>query len=611
MTPVDFSDQKKGAPGSDAPEGMIISNVDSAKAKPEEPAVNKQAHIEQKDALACYNKLEISISAIHDRQNIQKPDTLLFNVQTKFIFVTGGVMSGLGKGVTTSSIAKLLQLADQKVSCVKIDPYLNYDAGTMNPTAHGEVFVTDDGGECDMDIGNYERFLNQNIPKSHNITTAQVYSSVIEAERKGEYLGACVQIIPHVTDEIKNRITKIAEDEKLDFLIVECGGTVGDIESLPFLEALRQMRVEEGPENVIFVHVTLAPSLDVVGEQKTKPTQHSVQELRRIGIQPDFLAVRCTLPLEEKTKKKIAMFTNVTPKDVLSCHDAKSIFEVPQMLYEQGIMDSIFTKFAKVGMVNASANWDKWNKIAQNMVNHEKDKVKIAMVGKYVTLTDSYVSVNHALKHASAEIGKSVDIGWIDSESITDYSILSNYDGILVPGGFGTRGSEGIIQTANYAREKNIPYLGICFGFQLAAIAFGRNVLKLEDANSTEIKEDAKNPIVDLLPEQKGVSDMGGSLRLGANDVMIKENTIAKKIYNSLTISKRHRHRYEINQKYIPQFEKSGLVFSADSDGGKRMEMLEIPSHKFYLGVQFHPEFNSRPGFPEESFSAFIKAASE
>ena len=552
-----------------------------------------------------------SISTNHDRQNIQKPDTRLFNVQTKLIFVTGGVMSGLGKGVTTSSIAKLLQLADQKVSCIKIDPYLNYDAGTMNPIAHGEVFVTEDGGECDMDIGNYERFLNQNIPKSHNITTAQVYSSVIEAERKGEYLGACVQIIPHVTDEIKNRITKIAEEEKLDFLIVECGGTVGDIESLPFLEALRQMRAEGGPENVIFVHVTLAPSLDVVGEQKTKPTQHSVQELRRIGIQPDFLAVRCTLPLEEKTKKKIAMFTNVTPKDVLSCHDAKSIFKVPQMLYDQGIMDSIFRKFRKVGMVNASANWDKWNKIAQNMINHEKDKVKIAMVGKYVTLADSYVSVNHALKHACAQICKSIDIDWIDSESISDYSILSNYDGILVPGGFGTRGSEGIIQTANYAREKNIPYLGICFGFQLAAIAFGRNVLGLEDANSTEIKKDAKNPIVDLLPEQKNISDMGGSLRLGANDVLIKENTNAKKIYNSSTISKRHRHRYEINQEYIPQFERNGLVFSADSDGGKRMEMLEIPSHKFYLGVQFHPEFNSRPGFPEEVFSAFIKAASE
>ena len=520
-------------------------------------------------------------------------------------------MSGLGKGVTTSSIAKLLQLAGQKVSCIKIDPYLNYDAGTMNPVAHGEVFVTDDGGECDMDIGNYERFLNQNIPKSHNITTAQVYSAVIEAERKGEYLGACVQIIPHITDEIKNRIRKIAEEEKLDFLIVECGGTVGDIESLPFLEALRQMRIEEGPQNVIFVHVTLAPSLDVVGEQKTKPTQHSAQELRRIGIQPDFLAVRCTTPLEEKTKKKIALFTNVTANDVLSCHDVKSIFQIPQILYEQGIMDSLFTKFGKVGMVNASANWDKWNSIAESMTNHEDQKVRIAMVGKYVTLADSYVSVNHALKHAGAKLGKSVEIDWIDSETITDYTTLSKYDGILVPGGFGTRGSEGIIKTANYAREKNIPYLGICFGFQLAAIAFGRNVLKLEDANSTEIKPDAKNPIVDLLPEQKNISDMGGSLRLGANDIQIKPNTISHKIYNTDTISKRHRHRYEINKKYIPEFEKNGLIFSAESDGGKRMEMLEIPSHKFYLGVQFHPEFNSRPGYPEQAFEAFVKAASQ
>ena len=316
-------------------------------------------------------------------------------------------------------------------------------------------------------------------------------------------------------------------------MIVECGGTVGDIESLPFLEALRQMKVEEGTQGVIFVHVTLAPSLDVVGEQKTKPTQHSVQELRRIGIQPDFLAVRCTLPLEEKTKKKIGMFANVAIRDVLSCHDAKSIFEVPQILYDQGIMDSIFTKFGKVGMVNSSANWDKWNEIACNMVNHEDQKVKIAMVGKYVTLTDSYVSVNHALKHAGAQIGKSVEIDLIDSETITDYNTLSNYDGILVPGGFGTRGSEGIIQTANYTREKNIPYLGICFGFQLAAIAFGRNVLNLEDVNSTEIKPDAKNPVVDLLPEQKEVSNMGGSLRLGANDIAIKNNTNAEKIYHT------------------------------------------------------------------------------
>ena len=518
-------------------------------------------------------------------------------------------MSGLGKGVISSSIAKLLQLSKQKVSCVKIDPYLNFDAGTMNPVAHGEVFVTEDGGECDMDIGNYERFLNQNILKSHNITTAQIYSSVIEAERKGEYLGACVQIIPHITDEIKKRIRKIAEDEKLDVLIVECGGTVGDIESLPFLEALRQIRVEDGPQNIVFIHLTLAPSLDVVGEQKTKPTQHSVQELRRIGIQPDFLAVRCTSQLLEKTKKKIALFTNVSIDDVISCHDVDSIFLVPQVLYDQGIVDSIFKKFGKVGLVNASENWDKWNTIVKSL-NYKDGSVNIAMVGKYVTLADSYVSVNHALKHAGAKIGKTVSINWIDSEKL-DMNQLEKFNGILVPGGFGTRGSEGIIKTANFAREKNIPYLGICFGFQLAAVAFGRHACNMENGNSTEIDSETKYPIIDLLPEQKNVSDMGGTLRLGANEIKIKDNSLAFKIYNSNLISRRHRHRFEFNKEYLDTFEKNGMMFSGESDGGKRMEILEIPDHKFFLGIQFHPEFSSRPGFPEEAFEAFMSASAQ
>jgi len=532
-------------------------------------------------------------------------------MQTKFIFVTGGVMSGLGKGVVSSSICKLLQLSDQKVSCVKIDPYLNYDAGTMNPIAHGEVFVTDDGGECDMDIGNYERFLNQDIPKSHNITTAQIYSSVIEAERKGEYLGACVQIIPHVTDEIKNRVKKIAENEGLEILVVECGGTVGDIESLPFLEALRQIRVEEGSENVIFVHVTLAPSLDVVGEQKTKPTQHSVQELRRIGIQPDVLCVRCTMPLQDKTRNKISMFTNVTDKDVFSCHDVDSIFQVPEILYEQGMVDVVFKKFNKMGYVNASQNWDTWNKIV-NSLHNEGDPINIAMVGKYVTLADSYVSVNHALKHAAASIGKKITIDWIDSENINgNVDSLSKYNGILVPGGFGTRGSEGIINTANFAREKNIPYLGICFGFQLAAVSFARNVCNHTDANSTEIEANTKNPIIDLLPEQDEVTDMGGSLRLGANEINVKQDTIANKIYGQDVISKRHRHRYEFNTTYLDEFAKNGMIFSGESDGGRRMEILEIPKHKFFVGVQFHPEFNSRPGYPEHVFKAFTTAANQ
>ena len=520
-------------------------------------------------------------------------------------------MSGLGKGVVASSISKLLQLSNQKVSCVKIDPYLNFDAGTMNPIAHGEVFVTEDGGECDMDIGNYERYLNQNIPKSHNITTAQIYSTVIEAERKGKYLGACVQIIPHITDEIKNRIRTIASNEELDILIVECGGTVGDIESLPFLEALRQLKVEEGPENVIFVHVTLAPSLDVVGEQKTKPTQHSVQELRRIGIQPDLLCIRCSSPLQDKTKEKISMFTNVTTKDVFSCHDVKSIFMVPQALFDQGLVDVIFKKFERVGYVNASENWDRWNKIVNSM-NAEGEIIKIAMVGKYVTLADSYVSVNHALKHAGASIGRSIEIDWIDSETLNgNINTLEKYGGVLVPGGFGTRGSEGIINTANFARENNIPYLGICFGFQLAAVSFARNVCELSNANSTEIDNKTEYPIIDLLPEQNEVSDMGGSLRLGANKINIEKQTNAHQIYQTESISKRHRHRYEFNTNYLENFSKKGMIFSGESDDGRRMEILEIPSHKFFVGVQYHPEFDSRPGFPEEVFKAFTIASGQ
>ncbi len=528
---------------------------------------------------------------------------------TKYIFVTGGVMSGLGKGVVSSSIAKLLQLSNQKVSCVKFDPYLNYDAGTMNPIAHGEVYVTEDGGECDMDIGNYERFLNQNMLKTHNITTAQIYSSVIDAERRGEYLGACVQIIPHVTDAIKDRIRKIVKSENLDMLVIECGGTVGDIESLPFLEALRQMRLEEGPENVIFVHVTLAPSLDVVGEQKTKPTQHSVQELRRIGIQPDLLAVRCTRPLEMAARKKISLFSNVSDRDVFSCHDAESILLVPQMLYDQGIIDVIFKKFGKVGLVNTSANWDRWNTIINSFQN-AKESVRIAMVGKYVKLADSYVSINHALQHAGAKIGKNVIIDWIDSEELDeDLNKLAAYDGIIVPGGFGDRGAEGIVSTANYAREKNIPYLGICFGFQLAAVAFGRHVCGLANANSTEITPNTENPVIDLLPEQKLVANMGGSLRLGSHEITVEENTMAFRLYKSTKIHKRHRHRFEFNQKYLDLFSSKGMKFSGYSDNKKRIEILEIPTHKFYLGVQYHPEFSSRPGYPEESFEAFIRAS--
>jgi CTP synthase len=531
-------------------------------------------------------------------------------IQSKFIFITGGVMSGLGKGVTTSSTAKLLQLAGYRVSCVKIDPYVNYDAGTMNPVAHGEVFVTDDGGECDMDIGNYERFIDIAMTKDHNITTGRVYMDVIRAEREGKYLGQCVQIIPHVTDAIKNAVYKIANDEKLDILVVECGGTVGDIESLPFLEAFRQMELELGHSNTLFIHVTLAPVLDVVGEQKTKPTQHSVQELRRIGIQPDILAVRCKTPLRDDARHKISLFASVEQNCVISCHDSPSIYKVPQVLENQGTLKSIAER---LGLRSTTPRWGNWKAIAESFSKYE-GSIKIAIIGKYVKLQDSYVSIYHALLHSGASIGKKVDVYWIDSEKFENggqqnLPMLKNFDGVLAPGGFGKRGSEGIISAANYARESNIPYLGICFGFQLAIVAFARHVCKLADANSTELDPNTKNPIVDFLPEQLDVHNMGGTMRLGSHEIAIIPKTVAADIYRSTSIKRRHRHRFEFNQKYLGIVTKNGLVLSAHSDRGKRMEMLEILNHRFFFAVQYHAEFNSRPGKPEQAFEAFVRAA--
>jgi CTP synthase len=533
-------------------------------------------------------------------------------VRSKFIFITGGVMSGLGKGVTTSSTAKLLQLAGYKVSCVKIDPYVNYDAGTMNPVAHGEVFVTDDGGECDMDIGNYERFTDIALTKDHNITTGRVYMDVIKAEREGRYLGQCVQIIPHVTDAIKNAVCKIADDEKLDILVVECGGTVGDIESLPFLEAFRQLELEQGHSNTLFIHVTLAPVLDVVGEQKTKPTQHSVQELRRIGIQPDILAVRCRTPLRDDARRKISLFASVEQNCVISCHDAPSIYKVPEVLESQGMLKSIA---GRLQLQRASPIWHNWKTIAESFSKYE-GVVKIAVVGKYVKLPDSYVSIYHALLHAAASIGKKAEVYWIDSEkfeidSAQNLSMLKNFDGMLAPGGFGIRGSEGIINAANFARANDIPYLGICFGFQLAIIAFARHVCKLRDANSTELDPKTKNPIIDFMPEQVDIHNMGGTMRLGNHEIHITPDTIAQRIYRSATIKRRHRHRFEFNQKYLDTVTKNGLIMSAHSDKARRMEMLEIPDHKFFFAVQYHAEFSSRPGKPEEAFQAFTRAAAE
>ena len=531
-------------------------------------------------------------------------------IQSKFIFITGGVMSGLGKGVTTSSTAKLLQLAGYRVSCVKIDPYVNYDAGTMNPVAHGEVFVTDDGGECDMDIGNYERFIDIAMTKDHNITTGRVYMDVIRAEREGKYLGQCVQIIPHVTDAIKNAVYKIANDEKLDILVVECGGTVGDIESLPFLEAFRQMELELGHSNTLFIHVTLAPVLDVVGEQKTKPTQHSVQELRRIGIQPDILAVRCKTPLRDDARHKISLFASVEQNCVISCHDSPSIYKVPQVLENQGMLKSIAER---LGLRSTTPRWGNWKAIAESFSKYE-GSIKIAIIGKYVKLQDSYVSIYHALLHSGASIGKKVDVYWIDSEKFENggqqnLPMLKNFDGVLAPGGFGKRGSEGIISAANYARESNIPYLGICFGFQLAIVAFARHVCRLADANSTELDPNTKNPIVDFMPEQLDVYNMGGTMRLGSHEIAITPKTVAADIYRSTSVKRRHRHRFEFNQKYLGIVTKNGLVLSAHSDRGKRMETLEILNHRFFFAVQYHAEFNSRPGKPEQAFEAFVRAA--
>jgi CTP synthase len=529
----------------------------------------------------------------------------------KFIFITGGVMSGLGKGVITSSIAKLLQLSGLRISCVKIDPYLNYDAGTMNPIAHGEVFVTEDGGECDMDIGNYERFLNIAVTKDHNITTGRVYLDVIHCEREGKYLGQCVQIIPHITDAIKNQLRKIAFDESLDVMVVECGGTVGDIESLPFLEALRQMELEDGVSNTLFIHVTLAPKLDVVGEQKTKPTQHSVQELRRIGIQPDILAVRCKTPLTLEARRKISLFASIKEDSVISSHDAPSIYKIPEVLESQGIVKVIADKLL---FRNCTPTWGNWKTITKSFHQYN-GSINIAIVGKYVSLPDSYVSIYHALLHAGANIGRKVEVEWIESESLEGggggekkLDCLKKFDGILIPGGFGKRGSEGIIKAANFARLENIPYLGICFGFQLAIVAFARNVCGLDNADSTELCLNSKDPVVQYMPEQNTLQDMGGTMRLGRHNIEIISHTKAAKIYGKSIIQRRHRHRFEFNQAYRRIVEKNGMVLSGFSDNGRRTEILELPHCKFYFAIQYHGEFDSRPGKPEQAFETFIKA---
>ena len=517
------------------------------------------------------------------------------------------MMSGLGKGIITSSVAKLLQLSGIEVTCLKIDPYLNFDAGTMNPYTHGEVFVTDDGGETDMDLGNYERFLNRDMTKANNITTGQIYKKVIDDERRGRFLGKSVQIIPHITDEIKRRIRELGEKEDVEVLVVECGGTVGDIESLPFLEAFRQMRIEDGPSRSLFLHVSLAPELAVVGEMKTKPTQHSVQEMRRIGIQPDIIVIRGTRVLPADAKEKIALFTSVPLESVVSDPDVESIYQVPRLLEREGVLRPIRRQLG----LRTRLNMRGWNAVAEKFVDHQMT-VRIAMVGKYANLADSYVSVNQALSQAGAINGASTRISWIESEEIEKdeekLNLMDAYDGVVLPQGFGGRGVEGKISAANKARVAEIPFLGLCYGFQLASVSFARHVLGLKGANTTEADPDTPYPVIDMLPEQRVVTDLGGTMRLGGHDIFIKKPSMAFDIYKTGRIRERHRHRYELNQDYLKSLEERGMKFTAFSDNGRRAEILELKGHPFYMATQYHPEYISRPERPEPIYVAFVAA---
>jgi len=526
----------------------------------------------------------------------------------KVILVSGGVLSGLGKGITASSIGCVLRARGVKVTAMKIDPYLNFDAGTLNPFEHGEVFVLDDGGEADLDLGNYERFLDAHLTSDHVMTTGKVYGSVIEKEREGHFLGKTVQIIPHITNEIKSMISNVGIKSGVEVIIVELGGTVGDIESMPFLEAARQMHSEMGDQNVIFVHTTLVPALGALKEQKTKPTQHSVRELRSIGIQPDVIVARSERPLDDGARRKIALFCDVPLEAVISAPDAKSIYQVPIFLEEQGLTDYLL---ARMGMGNPKNGLTEWKGFL-NKVMEPKHNVKILLVGKYMDQRDSYMSHYEALTHAGAELDTRVDFLRVEAEDIHKEEcrcMLEEADGILIPGGFGSRGVEGKIEAAKYARENKVPFLGVCLGFQLATVEFARNVLQMHDANSTEFDPHTSHAVIDLLPEQKNVTKMGGSMRLGAQQVLIEKGSKAEELYHGLDIMERHRHRYEVNPHYIDRLQEKGLKYTGRSPDGKKMEILELDDHPFYVGSQFHPEFKSRPQKPAPMHYGLVRAA--
>ncbi|MBI5506580.1 MAG: CTP synthase [Deltaproteobacteria bacterium] len=525
---------------------------------------------------------------------------------TKYIFVTGGVVSALGKGLASASMGALLESSGLKVSMLKMDPYINVDPGTMSPFQHGEVYVTDDGYEADLDLGHYERFVSTVMGRRNNVTTGSVYYEVIKKERRGDYLGATVQVIPHITDEIKNRIRAAAEG--VDLLIGEVGGTVGDIESLPFLEAIRQMRAEAGADNVLYVHLTLVPYISAAGEIKTKPTQHSVKELAGLGIQPDILLLRCDRPLGDAVKAKVALFCNVDQKSVIEARDVDCIYKLPLALQEQGLHNRITEKLK---IWTGAPKLMAWERVVHTLEN-TKERVRVAMVGKYVDLADSYKSLNESLVHGGIANECAVEIVHVDSEEVEAKGITAEIlgaDAILVPMGFGERGTEGKIRTVQYARENGIPFLGICYGMQMAVIEFARNVCGMEGANTTECAPQSKYPVIDLMIEQKALAEKGGTMRLGAYPCSIKEGTLAHRVYGKRKISERHRHRYEFNTAYRDAIEKGGMVLSGASPDGSLIEIVELPNHPWFLACQFHPEFKSKPLDPHPLFKGFIRAA--
>jgi len=524
----------------------------------------------------------------------------------KFIVVTGGVLSGLGKGLFISSLGRLLKSRGYKIIPIKIDPYVNVDAGTMNPIEHGEVFVLDDGSEVDMDLGNYERFLDIKLNTESNITTGKIFKKVIDKERRGDYLGKTVQLIPHVTGELKEWYRKLAEKTGADIVLIEIGGTVGDIENQIFLESVRELSLEE---DVLFIHCTLVPTMKVVGEQKTKPTQQSVRMLREIGIFPNMIYCRSEKPLVDRTREKLSRFCGVDKDHIISGYDVKHIYEIPLVLEKQNVAENVIRE---LNLSPGKKDMKEWKKFVENLKKPKK-KLKIAITGKYTYLHDSYVSILEALKHASGNLSCNVELKWIETTDIEKGKLkvedaLKDVDGILVPGGFGRRGTEGKIECIRYAREKNIPFLGLCYGFQLAVVEYARNVCGLKDANSTEINPETPYPVIDILPEQKKINEKGATMRLGAYPALLKRGSVVRKLYGKEKITERHRHRYEVNPEYIKTLEKNGLVFSGVSPNRKLMEFLEIPKHKLFVATQAHPEFTSRPLKPNPVFLGFVKA---